>query len=122
MLWRTGSNFSKTYVYLIDRSATIKCLEDCHFAVLNKASYEKIFKREHERLINKKVNILKPLPILDQWNLWRIVKLSYLCSYKNYKIGNHVYNRGEVADTVYLVTKGIFEVTFKSHYIIFQMN
>lgn len=47
------------------RAATIKCLTDCHFATLDKRTFE-IIKKHFEKSINNKVEIIMNIPCFNR--------------------------------------------------------
>ena len=45
------------------RAATIQCLEDCHFAVIQKDDYEKVLQKIEQKKISKMIDFLHSLPL-----------------------------------------------------------
>lgn len=49
------------------RAGTVKCLKDCHFAVLGKYEYQKTFGKLQEEKMDQKIDLLKRVPCLNDW-------------------------------------------------------
>jgi CRP-like cAMP-binding protein len=74
----TGSSFGE--LALINnkpRAATIKCLSDCHFAVISKNVYEKVLKKIEIKNQNQLVDFLKHLPFFAGWSRTALARLKY---------------------------------------------
>ena len=69
------------------RAATIKCLEDCHFAVMSKQDYQKVLQRIEQKNLNKIVDFLHQLPFLMNWTRSGLSKLQYSFEQRFYKRG-----------------------------------
>lgn len=50
------------------RAATIRAMEDSHFAVLDKVDYQQIYGKYEEKLLNMKIEFLKSVPIFKDWS------------------------------------------------------
>jgi CRP-like cAMP-binding protein len=59
------------------RAATIKCLTDCHFAVISKNVYERILKKIEVKNQNKLVDFFQHLPFFEGWSRTALAKLKY---------------------------------------------
>ena len=60
---KTGASFGELALLKnAPRAATIKCLTDCFFAVLDKDDYMKIIKRIHYKEETKKANFFLSIP------------------------------------------------------------
>jgi CRP-like cAMP-binding protein len=49
------------------RAATIKCLEDCHFAVMSQADYNKVLNKIEQKNMTRIVEFLHELPFFKVW-------------------------------------------------------
>lgn len=60
---RAGDSFGE-YALITNkpRSATVKCTENTHFAVLEKQDYQKVYGRLQEDKMNFKIDVLKKVP------------------------------------------------------------
>jgi CRP-like cAMP-binding protein len=57
------------------RGATILCKADCHFAVINKESFNNILLAIEQKTQNKYVNFLNSLKMFNGWTLKKLEKL-----------------------------------------------
>jgi CRP-like cAMP-binding protein len=57
------------------RAATIRCLSDCHFAVITKNVYEKALKKIEIKNQNQLVDFLKHLPFFAGWSRTALARL-----------------------------------------------
>jgi cAMP-dependent protein kinase regulator/cGMP-dependent protein kinase 2 len=69
------------------RAATIKCLTDCHFAVISKNVYERILKKIEVKNQNKLVDFFQHLPFFKGWSRTALAKLKYVFNLKEYLSG-----------------------------------
>ena len=60
------------------RAATIKCLTDCHFAVISKNVYERLLKKIEVKNQNKLVDFFQHLPFFQGWSRTALAKLKYI--------------------------------------------
>ena len=59
------------------RQATIRCLTDCYFGVLEKGDYELSLGKIQRHNIDKMVNFLKSCPYFASWTKNSLAKLYY---------------------------------------------
>jgi len=95
------------------RSATIRCLTDCKFAVLNKACYQQVFLVREKKKLERKVKYLKDIPFLKHVSKTKLAKFSYFFQEKEYKRGQAIYQEGEPCRYVFIVKEGEFELKKK---------
>lgn len=50
------------------RAATIKCVEDCIFAMIDKTSYKKIFGRLQRKTIESLIDLIRSIPYFYGWS------------------------------------------------------
>jgi CRP-like cAMP-binding protein len=62
------------------RSATIKCLEDCHFGILLKQDFKMILQKSEEEKFMKQVGFFRKLPFLCFWGFFDVKTLYYKCT------------------------------------------
>jgi CRP-like cAMP-binding protein len=73
---RSGKSFGElALIKNKPRAASIKCLEDCHFAVMNKSDYQKVLSRIEQKNLNKIIDFLHSLPYLRPWTRTALGKL-----------------------------------------------
>ena len=65
------------------RSASIKCIEDCHLAVLDKADYKRILAQLVKEKRMDVVNFLQTLPLFKTWTKGSLTKLSFFFKEKS---------------------------------------
>jgi len=85
------------------RAATIRCLENCHFAVLSKQDYEKVLGKKEQALFNKMTDFLRSMPIFMHWTKNALLKLTYYFKKREFQRKQWVYKEGESCENVYIV-------------------
>ena len=73
------------------RNATIQCLNDCYFAVLEKPDYRRVLKNIQLKQDEAKVNFMRQLPCLKWHTLGSIRRLIYSFTERNLTINQLVY-------------------------------
>lgn len=93
------------------RMATIKCLEETHFAVLSKDDFNIVLGQIERKKFNEKIQFLRSLPFFCALTKTSIGKLTY--QFKEISLIKHqyLYREGDPANFVYIVKSGKFEVT-----------
>ena len=66
------------------RAATIRCLQDCHFAVIQKEDYQKVLQKIEQKNLIKKIEFLHSLPFFKVWTRTSLNKIQYSLEQKNY--------------------------------------
>ena len=93
------------------RAATIKCITDCHFAVMSKIDYQKVLQRIEQKNLNKIVEFLNQIPFLQSWTRSALSKLQYSLEQKTFKRSQIVYRENnDTADYIYMIRSGEFEI------------
>lgn len=72
------------------RSATIKCVTDCKFAVVPKIQYQKIFGKIQKKILNRLLDMLQEIPYFEEWTRNDVKKLSYCFKEVDYKRNNTI--------------------------------
>ena len=93
------------------RAATIRAKVDSHFAVLEKADYQKVYGVIQEKILNRKVNFFKNLTIFSDWTRGAVAKATYYFTEKEYSRGHLVYKELDIWKHTYVVIEGEFEAT-----------
>ncbi|CAI2382562.1 unnamed protein product [Moneuplotes crassus] len=91
------------------RAATIKCVEDCVFALIDKSNYQKIFGRLQRRIYEKIVKLFRSVPYFTNWSENEIKKLHRYFTEVDCRRNTSIYKQGDIADYVYLVKEGDFD-------------
>ena len=95
------------------RAATIKCLEECFFAVIDRKNYEKVLGQAEQRRMLRKMDFFASLSFLSHFSkpkLNRILPSFYKMKLKRHQV---VYHQGAPAEKIFIVKQGEFEVTRK---------
>lgn len=92
------------------RAATIRCLTDCHFAVLDKNDYVKTLAKVHETKLTQKIDFLLSLPMFKSWTRGSMQKLSYYFKEKAFTRRQVLVKSGDFAGEVLIIREGEVEV------------
>ena len=95
------------------RAASIKCVEDTHFAVIDKSDFKRILFKLLQDKRMELVNFLSGLPLFKSWTKGSITKLTYFFKEKQYVRNQIIYREGETADEVFVVKEGEFKFSKK---------
>lgn len=111
-LLEAGKSFGElALLHNKQRAASIKVVEDCYFATMNKKSFDKVMLkiklRENNKIVSffDKFNFIKPLTYQTK------TKLAYYGKEIKYSIGQTVFNEGDLCSTIYLIKDGEFEIS-----------
>lgn len=94
------------------RYFSVKTLEPCVLAVLNKVDYHSIAK-VHEKQIIEKIEFIRNMDAFKNWTKIAVQKLSYFFKSQNYRKGNVVYKESDPASDIYIIKEGEFVFTQK---------
>lgn len=92
------------------RAATIKCVTDCHFAVISKIDYDLLLKRIEVKKEKRLVDFLESLPCFSNQSRIALVKLKFLLQPKDYIRGQEVVKEDDPTDKVFIIKTGEFSV------------
>jgi hypothetical protein len=92
------------------REARVQCLEDCAFAIVNKANYQKVLEKQQLYNLDLKVKFLRQIPFLAHWSNTSLKRFIAALTEKHYARGNSIVEEGENVKYVYIVKSGEFEV------------
>jgi CRP-like cAMP-binding protein len=95
------------------RAATIRCLEDTHFATLDKVDYEKSLSKIAKKRLHKIVDFMTHLPCFKGWTSDSVIKFSYFLEKEAFQRNHILFNVGDKVDKVYIVKKGDVELLRK---------
>ena len=95
---------------LFNRSDTIKCREESGFAVLDKASYQKVFQEIHKQKLLYNVSLLHQIPFLSEFSQRNLERLTYYFKNMYFVRNQFVFHSGTKAEYVHVILKGSFEV------------
>lgn len=92
------------------RSATIKCIEDCFFAVVSKQDYHKIIGKVYRKIRDRLLNLIKAIPYFANLNMSELKKLGAYFEEVEYIRNNTIIKQNEQSDDIYLVKEGDFDI------------
>ena len=111
---RSGKSFGElALIKNKPRAATIKCVEDCHFAVMSKSDYEKVLQKIEQKNMNKIIEFLHQLPFFKVWTRTSLSKLQYSFEQRAFIRNQIIYKEGDTSHMVYIIKTGEFEVNKK---------
>jgi CRP-like cAMP-binding protein len=93
------------------RNATILCLEDCYFAVLDKQNYERIIGEHQQRDINEKLGFLKKSNIFKYMKDQDLGTLVYFFEVRRLPYRATLFKQGEELDHLFVIKSGSIRVT-----------
>lgn len=109
---KTGAYFGEAaLIENKSRMASIRCLEDSHFAILSKEDFNRALGAIEKRKYNERIQFLQSLPFFDKLTKNSVGKLSYQFIDVPTIKGQVLYKEGDPSEYVYLVKEGLFEVT-----------
>lgn len=92
------------------RAATVNCVEESEFAVLEKEDYMRILKKFDERKLNSTIDFFKALPLFCQWTRQSVGKLTFYFKVLDFTRNSFVYRENDSPNFVYFVKKGEFNL------------
>ena len=94
------------------RNASIIALDDCGMISIEKFDYTKIVKDMEEQRLNKELTSFKKnYPIFLYWPASKCFRLLSGFITEEYDKEDYIYKQNDIPTAIYLVKKGIFEVT-----------
>ena len=96
------------------RSASIKCIEPAHFMILSKENYLKILGKSDARKLEEIVEFLHSVSIFTHYSKRALDKLSYYFKSHCFSRNQIVYKENDIAESVYIVKSGEFELSKNS--------
>jgi len=92
------------------RNSTIRCLTDCHFAVLSESDYEKVFARIEKLEQNEFVLYCRQMPFFKQSSNIFLTALRKYFTNIEVKRGQILCKQGQKCKHIWFIRKGEFEV------------
>ena len=93
------------------RNASILCLSECDFAVLEKSDYKKFLASLSDLKLENLMIMLRRHIMFDGMGQRGLEKLSYFFHHRNYFINQTVYREGDKANELFLIKNGSFKLT-----------
>ena len=105
--FHTGSSFGELAIMedvLKPRSATVICMTNCHFALLERKKYKKILGDAQNRIYKSHIKFLSEMSIFKGFTYHNLKSWVYLFEEKMVHAWRHVvYKEGQDSDQVYLI-------------------
>ncbi|CAI2385476.1 unnamed protein product [Moneuplotes crassus] len=95
------------------RAGTAFCEEACHFAIIDRDSYQRILGKMHQKKINKITDFLQNIKIFASLTLQTLQKLTYYMELLPVTYKQKLFKQGEPQKGVFLIKSGEFEITQK---------
>lgn len=112
--YSTGEKFGERALkYGVPRAASVQCLTDCEFLVLDKNQFNKNFDNFFDKKFNVLGKMFKSLPIFTGQSGSNIQKIGYVFRPKKFSKGNVVYKEGDPVNEVYFIHNGEFRLSKK---------
>jgi hypothetical protein len=94
------------------RTATIKALNTCQIASIEKYDYNMIIRRLEERKFNTAVeDFRKGYRLIKEWNKSLVIKLMGSFSKMSLCYGETLYEQNSLSEHIYFIGSGVFEFT-----------
>ena len=94
----------------MNRSATIKCIKNSHFAVLDRKSYEIVLKNIEAQILKERTDLLHSIPCFKSCSLKAVQRITYYFKKLTFTSGQIVYKTNDRHTRIYVVKSGEFEV------------
>ncbi|CAD8107603.1 unnamed protein product [Paramecium primaurelia] len=108
---RQGESFGElALIHRQPRLATIRCVNDCCFAVLDKQQFQQILHYEQTKKIEQNVDYFAQISIFNQLNRAQLTQIylnSFLYEYEKHQT---VLQEGDKSDSFLIVKAGLFQV------------
>ena len=106
-----GESFGeRALMFNLPRSATVKCVTECHFCTLKKSEYRKILGSYIEKTFEKISKVLSNLPFTKGYSRNAIHNMIYYTDTKHFSKKQRVFKQGTELDEVYIIKSGCFEL------------
>ena len=93
-----------------NRSASVMCIADSHFAVLNRDEFSRIIGKVKESILDAKVNFLSKFPFFKTRGKGDMQRISYYFKEQIYRRKQVVFSVGDPSSTLYFIREGEFQV------------
>ncbi|CAD8171382.1 unnamed protein product [Paramecium octaurelia] len=108
---KKGESFGElALIHKQPRLATIRCVTDCTFAILDKQQFQKILHYEQTKKIEQNIDFFSQISIFNQLNRTQLTSIylnSFLYEYEKNQV---VVQEGEKSDSFLIVKQGLFQV------------
>ena len=109
--WQKGETFGEIALMIVrTRDETVKCKENCCFAILLKKDYEQMLGKIEQKYLNEKVEFLLSLPYFKKWTRHGLANFNYFLKPRFFKKSEYVYRTHDQPRYVFIVKSGEFQV------------
>ena len=105
-----GNRYLLTYILYIYRVIRIIAKENCYFAVIRHATFEKILKMKEEKRIRVIIDFLLNNPYFKMCHSRNLYHIHYYFHERNFTKGQLLCKQGDAVNYLYLVKEGELEV------------
>lgn len=91
------------------RTAAVRCIEDCQFAVLDREEFDRIVGKLKEAVLGDKVAFLTKFSFFVNWPKGELLRISYYFQEKTYSLKQTVFQAGDPASDLYFIKDGEFQ-------------
>lgn len=92
------------------RNATILCVQDCYFAVLDKTNFQRIIGEHTERETTAKINFLKRVNVFASFHDHEIKTMIYDLQPRKYMYRDRIFSKGDILKKLYIIKSGTVKV------------
>jgi len=91
------------------RTAAVRCMEDCQFAVLDREEFDRIVGKLKESVLGDKVAFLAKFSFFANWPKGELLRISYYFHEKTYSLKQSVFQAGDPTSDLYFIKDGEFQ-------------
>ncbi|TNV83980.1 hypothetical protein FGO68_gene11952 [Halteria grandinella] len=92
------------------RAATVTCVEETHFATLDKHDFEICLAKIERKRLNQMLKFMQQIPCFSCWTHTSILKFSYYLKKEKFNRNQIIYKHGDPAVKIYIIKKGEFQL------------
>lgn len=98
------------------RAATIKCITDTHFAVLDRRTFQ-IIQKSQEDFVEQRVEILRNVPFFSQVSKIALMKYQHYFKEHYFVRGQYVIKEGQELSHYHIIIDGEFELSKRVQFL-----
>ncbi|CAD8124017.1 unnamed protein product [Paramecium sonneborni] len=106
-----GQSFGEmSLIHNRPRDFTAVALQPCHFALIRRQYFKDVVRIGQEKSSMKEMGFFANLEIFEGWNVNSIFQIYKSLQQRSYRMGDLVYQSGEIADMIYLIKEGAVDL------------
>ncbi|CAD8128211.1 unnamed protein product [Paramecium sonneborni] len=106
-----GQSFGEmSLIHNRPRDFTAVALQPCHFALIRRQYFKDVVRIGQEKSSMKEMGFFANLEIFEGWNVNSIFQIYKTLQQRSYRMGDLVYQSGEIADMIYLIKEGAVDL------------